>query len=93
MTSPNTEQRDEAVTEADRDFLKALRDEWLNGGDGLELIARHRIAAENTALERAAKCAEKWYPDEEAAGCEATWADAAHSITASILALKTKAPE
>ncbi len=47
----------------DHDYAKWIGDGTNAGGDGdtvIQAFARHRIAAENAVLERAAKVAEKW---------------------------------
>lgn len=50
------------VTKADRDWLRAWQRDYGRKGTSqqlLEAVARHRIAAENVALERAAKVADR----------------------------------
>ncbi len=47
----------------DHDYAKWIGDGTNAGGDGdtvIQAFARHRIAAENAALEEAAKVVEKW---------------------------------
>lgn len=41
-------------------------------------------------VERCAQVIRDWHPDEEAAGCDATWADCKYALLASVTALATE---